>query len=388
MTLSLLILVLQPAWAFRPHGPLALAVRLEGVKVDGDLSDWRGAVPIVLSGPRSLSLPENRWDGPEDLLAAGYVGWEGRSILLAALVFDDKVSCEDATSRDFKDSDYVRFYFDLGGDGARRGGMLRDDDICVVLTPTGPQGRPMVKFPRYGGEPFRMALSPSLVAVASRVFEGGYTLEARLPASALDVAPREGLSMGFQFVVGDTDEGEREAEMAWSLRGNYWFDPSSFGEIRFCEGISAERALDVEPEAVGLDLVPRVLLVGGWVRVRLLFLLPGVRLKGRLYLRRPGEGAVSRREVDVPFGRPVEVPLDARGLKDGQFLVEFECLGLVKSARGSCLRGLWREALALEGKARTPLEKILAGAALKALREGKPDSARRALRRLSCLLSR
>ena len=369
-------------------GLVAQAVKLKNVKVDGDLSDWAGAVPVVLSGPGSLSLPENKWDGPADLLAAGYVGWDERSIFVAALVLDDKVSCRDATSRDFKDSDYVRFYFDLDRDAARRGGTLREDDICVVLTPTGPRGRPMVKFPRYGGEPFRGPVGPGSLAVASRIFDGGYVVEARLPAEPLGVAPREGLRCGFQFIAGDTDDSEREAEMAWSLRGNYWFDPRFFGEVEFGGPLPVGRALEAEPGALSVEVEPRLLLAGPTVRARLLLLLPGRALRGRLLLRRPGEGAASAREVEVPFGRPIEVALDARPLGDGPFLVEFECAGLVRSARGTCLRGLWRMALTLQQGGRGEIERALARAALEALREGRPDEAVRALRRLSALLGR
>jgi len=296
------------------------------------------------------------------------------------------VSCKDVASRDFRDSDYVRFYFDLEGDARRRGGRLFDDDLCVVFTPTSPLGRPMVKFPRYEGDPFRRPLLPSFVEVASRIFKGGYVVEARLPADSLDIAPREGLRCGFQLVVGDTDDGEREAEMAWSREGNYWFDPRSFGEVEFCPPLPVRRLLELAPQSVRLDLLPNLLLLGDWVAVRLLSLLPGTRLKGRLLLRRPGEGAVSKGEAEVPFGKPVDVRLDARSLPDGRFLLEFECLGFVKSEKGVCLRGLWREALALKGKGRGEIEGILGKWALEALEKGRPDSARRALERLLNLL--
>ncbi len=358
------------------------AVKLTNVKVDGDLSDWRGAAPVVLKSASDLSLPQNKWDGPQDLSAAGFVGWDERNLFVAAFVVDEKISCHDVASRDFKDSDYVRFYFDLDHDANKRKGRLFPDDLCLALTPTGPSGKPMAKLPRYNGEPFRSEVLSKLV-VSSRLFEGGYVIEARLPLPALEVAPHEGMRMGFQFIVGDTDDGEREAEMAWSKPSNdYWYNPSAFGELKFVKSVTLPNIVAIEPDAVSLDISPRFLAMADFVEVRLLSFLPSLEISGKLLLRPLGEGAVARRKAKATFARTASFRLPAKGLHDGPFVVEFVGDGFVASVRGLCLRSLWHKALSLQARAKTPLARLLAEVALKALKEGRPDEARRALKRL------
>lgn len=175
--------------------------------------------------------------------------------------------------------------------------------------------------------------------------------------------------------------------MAWSLGQNYWFAPRAFGEVELTKPVwDMERVLSFQPGVLLLDISLRFFLFGQRVKARVLSLLPGRTLKGRLILRPSGSGAVSIRRASLPFGRKVEVPLEARDLPDGPFLVEFDTAEFVKTSKGVCAKGLWLKACALKARARTEIERLLSAAVMEALKQGRADEALRALERLSALL--
>jgi hypothetical protein len=65
--------------------------RVENIKVDGSLSAAAGLKPIVLT-ERSNVLPADPgipWDGPNDLSATAWFGWNDRVLYFAAKVVDD-----------------------------------------------------------------------------------------------------------------------------------------------------------------------------------------------------------------------------------------------------------------------------------------------------------
>ena len=92
--------------------PTATAHKAAGIVIDGDLSDWNLADPIVIDGGEVLTLDaasaaaynngdaeynvqlvrdEHFWNGPDDLSAKFYVAWDEENLYIAAEVTEDSV---------------------------------------------------------------------------------------------------------------------------------------------------------------------------------------------------------------------------------------------------------------------------------------------------------
>lgn len=92
--------------------PTATAHKAAGIVIDGDLSDWNLADPIVIDGGEVLVMDEatadlynngdteynlqlvrdeHFWNGPDDLSAKFYVAWDEENIYIAAEVNEDSV---------------------------------------------------------------------------------------------------------------------------------------------------------------------------------------------------------------------------------------------------------------------------------------------------------
>lgn len=91
LRIALFFLLLVPS--LRAHnGATAVAQSVNGIRTDGDLSDW----PVDASAYRLLNEIGKRPESPEDLSARLHVGYEGQLLNLALYVRDDLLMATDS----------------------------------------------------------------------------------------------------------------------------------------------------------------------------------------------------------------------------------------------------------------------------------------------------
>ncbi|MBM4163661.1 MAG: hypothetical protein FJ222_04380 [Lentisphaerae bacterium] len=187
---------LQPDPAHRAVARLAKALRADGV-----LDEWTKPV-AVLSDPDDIFPDRFRlpppadagpdaafWQGPQDLGAKLYLGWDGDTLCVAGEVTDDKHFNAYAT-QNIASGDALQIGIVIG-EGVRW-------NFGLALTKTG------VAFHQWEGAGDALAKTANLAAV--RDDAGGVTrYELRLPLEALGLKP--GGAFGFNAVVFDDDDG-------------------------------------------------------------------------------------------------------------------------------------------------------------------------------------
>ncbi|MBM4036998.1 MAG: hypothetical protein FJ290_00670 [Planctomycetes bacterium] len=172
-----------------------------GVRADGVLDEW-GKPALVLTGPADVFPVYNRfapfdfygrllrpWQGPEDLCAGVYLGWDGEALCVAAEVTDD------------------RHFNAKTGDGIWSGDALQLGlvtakgvrwKVALALTKAG------VAFHQYAGEGDTLAKTTG--CAATRDDKARVTrYELRLPLAALGLEP--GVDFGVNMMFFDDDDG-------------------------------------------------------------------------------------------------------------------------------------------------------------------------------------
>ena len=231
-----------------PMSGFALATRAERpVAVNGRLDDWAHALPLAVRAERQVSVKGPGWKGSADLAALAFVKWDKERLYFAARVADDTVCCGDEQrDGDLSMNDYVRFCFDFANNGSSGNGRLASDDYVFIVNPR----QPGAAGPRWKTFSYDGVAAPAIpsdgVELAAQVLQWGYEIEAAVSWQAVRrSAPKEGEQIGFQFIVGDSDEpGRRKQEMIWFPReGRYWCDPSLFGKLAFTRVLSHEELM-------------------------------------------------------------------------------------------------------------------------------------------------
>jgi len=162
-----------------------------------------------------------------------YLCYDAKNIYFACKVKDDFVSCKDDATRDFKDSDYVRFYICVGEDFKGRQALDGKNDWAIVFAPQDTDGnwKPMVRECPYNG-PGHGALEGDDITPdrASGSVGDGWYVEAAIPFSLFGITRSDlsGKTFGVYFIAGDTDQsGVRtgEVRLPADAAGSYWESP-------------------------------------------------------------------------------------------------------------------------------------------------------------------
>ncbi|MDR1281571.1 MAG: alpha-galactosidase, partial [Opitutaceae bacterium] len=210
-----------------------LSARRATVTVDGDLTEWGAGEFVTLDQGGNWKLRDVTPPLREDKYARAALRRDDRFLYAAFLVLDDDLSIPDLTSRDWRDSDNVRIFLSAEPDPARRSKNVTGRDLLLFMTPTrqGHDELPAVMAASIGGH-LRQGFE-SQVRIASRVWHGGWLIEAAVPFSAIGITPREGLELGCNLLSDDSDHGFRKsAHMTFLKNFNYWNDPRSLGTLR------------------------------------------------------------------------------------------------------------------------------------------------------------
>ncbi len=187
------------------EGPLARRFP-EGIAVDGDLSEWKGAPQVEFSVPQV-----------EDLrVENAFFGWNETSLFLGARVLDRTLVNANPVEK-LANGDCLELR--LGGLPSA-GGRFH----CVLVAPTCAEGKPALSIVRrqdgrtetlvetLDGEP----KSGATWAVART--EKNWTVEAQIPWSLLGIEAKEGLELPFIWVVWDRDRADADEWSGWHKR--------------------------------------------------------------------------------------------------------------------------------------------------------------------------
>jgi hypothetical protein len=198
--------------------------------IDGDAADWPAepAYPspyVVFTG--------DGWDGSDDLAAVWRVSWDDGYLYLVVDVADDVHAQNQTGQQAFRgDSVELQIDADRAGDYVA---ALSPDDFQLSLSPGDFAGLPPSAYRFQGtadGE-MRDATAPNGIIVAARPNGAGYTLEAAIPWSDLNLSPTPGLVLGWAVNVNDNDRpGTAEQEFMKSSAPNRRFrDPTTWGTL-------------------------------------------------------------------------------------------------------------------------------------------------------------
>jgi hypothetical protein len=207
----------------------AAAARLA---VDGNLADWNPDDFVTLDQVGQWKLRDAGRPMREDWFARAALRWDSTRLYFACIVLDNDLSLPDLTSRDWRDSDNIRLFLSTAP-ADKRAARITKDDYLVFMTPTREfhDEPPAVMLASLGGF-LHKNLEPR-IKIASRIWHGGYLVEASIPFAMLGISPRPGLELGCNIMSDDSDDGYRRFSGMTTFRSlNYWNSPQSLGTLR------------------------------------------------------------------------------------------------------------------------------------------------------------
>lgn len=212
--------------------------------------------PLVIDGVPDADLTEKTlaFELTMARIGAGigpyivYLSYDANNIYFACDAEDNNVSCKDAASADFKDSDYIRFYICVDDDFKGRQALNGDTDWAIIFTPldTKDNWAPMVKEDPYNGPGHGAIEGDDITTERASSDNGkGWYVEAAIPLSLFEITMAEltKTTFGVYFIAGDTDGGgvrTGEVSLEGPGAGNYWQSPDYWQETELGEILAVD----------------------------------------------------------------------------------------------------------------------------------------------------
>ena len=199
------------------------------VEVDGILEEWDG-VPTVRTP--YITEQEPTWDGSLDVEGVWHLAWDENYLYLGVAVRDD-VHVQTQEPKLAYQGDSLELQLDTELD-ADYGPGVSADDFQYIISPGNFEDLAPGAFRFRGSEEGVMADAPgSRAQVAAQPVDEGYTLEAAIPWSDVNVTPRAGKRLGIALSTNDNDTpGSARQELLLShVASRRWLDPTSWGIV-------------------------------------------------------------------------------------------------------------------------------------------------------------
>ncbi|OGV37448.1 MAG: hypothetical protein A2X48_18900 [Lentisphaerae bacterium GWF2_49_21] len=187
------------------------------MKIDCQIENWPGRPPTMISGERLVIGRENF--GVE---AAFKACWDDKNLYLLVNITDPTPMKNEQKDDSLWNSDGIEIF--IGGEKLDQAGPLlftdrqiligggKSGQFCVVNASTQPQIE---------------------TAVAPSVDGKGYTIEAAIPWSALDIKPKEGMELLFDIGVDDSADGKgRRCQLMWNGIARNSSDRGAWGRLK------------------------------------------------------------------------------------------------------------------------------------------------------------
>jgi len=203
LSLLIALLVIISTMTFAAVSTVFHVPRIEGIIVDGSGDDWeeQGFRVGFLTDPDGRAIP------PDDFDVKFRIGWNTQGLLVLAKVRDNIPVEHENLSRLWR-ADCVEIFVSeyLGSTNRYQ---------LVIASGADPKYK-AVRQKIYDWRDPSHKTSELTSKSASRIFEGGYVVEALLPWKNLGIKASAGMELAFQFVAND-DDGDAE-DMGGSLR--------------------------------------------------------------------------------------------------------------------------------------------------------------------------
>jgi len=188
--------------------------RMDGIIVDGRGDDWmeQGFRVEFLADPSGQVIP------PDDFDVKFRLGWNQQGLLVLVAVRDNVAVERDSLSRLWQ-TDCVEIMVSESA-----GSMNR---YQLVIAPGADPQYKTVRQKIYDWRHPRYKTSELTAQSGSRVFEGGYVIEALLPWANLAVEPNPGMELAFQFVANDDDGDAKDSNGSLRVAWFSGINPSS-----------------------------------------------------------------------------------------------------------------------------------------------------------------
>jgi hypothetical protein len=198
------------------------AYLLRQPQIDGSLAEWR-IEPYEL---RAVVFGEEFWEGPKDLGATVFLGWDEESLYLGARITDEAFS-QPGTGAELYLGDSLELQVDTQLDSDREEAIYSDDDWQIGLSPGDfDLLEPEVYVWRPGGTEL------AGVNIASQRLNDGYIVEAAIPWSSIEMEPTQVGAIGLALNVSDNDvRAPAQLTMISSSPDRSWSDPRTFGTL-------------------------------------------------------------------------------------------------------------------------------------------------------------
>jgi hypothetical protein len=242
----------------------------KGVTLDGDLEEWWGQAMPVSCDAEHVSAGKITGDSFDGVVMFLH---DAENIYVAGQIADDDISCEDTTSDDYMNSDYLRFYFNGVEPAKRKDTAFTDADKVIAVNVFGgfdekPRldedgeplededgepiidkiEKPLMKVPKYVGGEKTIALPPEFKIITRRTGVG-YVFEASLPKAVLGAEKAK--AIGMNLMIGDADKKMRRTEVYFGRRiSSYWLTPSSYFRLELAGPRGARSVADYSPETI------------------------------------------------------------------------------------------------------------------------------------------
>jgi hypothetical protein len=198
--------------------------------IDGNLAEWDDT-PTYESAYRVYSAPG--WNGTDDVTAVWRLAWDDNNLYIAVVVTDD-THVQTQTGNLIFRGDSVDMQFETNR--ARGSSRLGPSNYQITFSPGDFAMLPPSAFRFQGTAEGQILDAPGghRVTVAAQRTADGYTLEASVPWSDLNLTPAPGLVLGVALNVNDNDgPGTAVQEVMKSHVPNRTLtNPTTWGTLR------------------------------------------------------------------------------------------------------------------------------------------------------------
>lgn len=215
------------AGPFRENGGDYTSAFREGIVVDGALSEW-DSVPLL---PLTfVQQGDENLEGPEDFAVDAQIAWDAAYLYLAARVIDD-IHVQEMRSYEIFNGDGVELWLDIDLPGDFADDSWNNDDYQFGFSPGNFSDSSPEAVIWY---PSRLSGGNAQLLVAAQPLESGYTLEAAIPWSLLNMQPLPGMVLGFTVTANDNDIPATAVQQTILMQttATAWGRPTTFSNLR------------------------------------------------------------------------------------------------------------------------------------------------------------
>ncbi|MDR1280243.1 MAG: alpha-galactosidase [Opitutaceae bacterium] len=233
------VLPTRPSKDFAGFGRENLTARraTPDTKVDGNLQEWDPAEFVTLDQGGQWILRDVGAPHREEWFVRAALRWDDTCLYVAWAVLDNDLSHLDLVSRDWRDSDNLRVFLS-SEEPEKRQRALTEKDLLLYMAPSQQFGtEPPAVLAAIMGGVSRDGIE-SRIKTASRVWHGGYVMEAAIPLSAIQVdSPCPGMTLGCNLLADNATQGWRDQTRMTTMKTRlYWTSPEgTLGTLRLVE---------------------------------------------------------------------------------------------------------------------------------------------------------